>query len=154
MKNSRVARPTEDDVPPALGRAVRAMSTTLLDKVAGRGFAGMTPAFASLMPLLDPTGVRPSTLAQRSGVTKQAMSQLVRELEARGYVEQVPDELDTRAKLVRLTERGVALHAACAEVRLELHAIAVARLGKARVSRLRQDLLELADALEQARAGS
>jgi DNA-binding MarR family transcriptional regulator len=72
------------------------------------------------MPLLDATGARPSTLAQRAGITKQAISQLARELEARGYVEQVPDSTDTRAKIVRLTKRGLALHAAAAEVRLEL----------------------------------
>jgi len=67
----------------------------------------VTPAFSSLMPLLDATGVRPSTLAQRAGITKQAISQLVRELETRGYVGQVPDSTDTRAKIVRLTKRGV-----------------------------------------------
>ncbi|MBB6243344.1 MULTISPECIES: MarR family transcriptional regulator [unclassified Rhodanobacter] len=141
----------EDDIPPALGRAVRAMSGTMMAKVASRGFNGMTPAFASLMPLLDATGARPSTLAQRAGITKQAMSQLVRELEARGYVEQAPDSTDTRAKIVRLTKRGVALHAACAEVRQELHSIAIAKLGKSRVSRLRRDLMELAAALEETR---
>jgi len=141
----------EDDIPPALGRAVRAMSATMMAKVASRGFNGMTPAFASLVPLLDATGVRPTTLAQRAGITKQAISQLVRELETRGYVEQVPDSTDTRAKIVRLTERGVALHAACAEVRLELHSVAIAKLGKSGVSRLRRDLIELAAALEEMR---
>ena len=141
----------EDDIPPALGRAVRAMSTTMMTKVAGRGFNGMTPAFASLMPLLDATGARPTTLAQRAGITKQAISQLVRELEARGYVEQVPDSTDTRAKIVRLTKRGVALHAAAAEVKQELQSIAIAKLGKSRVSRLRRDLVELAAALEEMR---
>ena len=141
----------EDDIPPALGRAVRAMSGTMMAKVASRGFNGMTPAFASLMPLLDATGARPSTLAQRAGITKQAISQLVRELETRGYVEQVPDSTDTRAKIVRLTKRGVALHAASAEVRLELQSVALAKLGKSRVSRLRRDLIELAAALEEMR---
>ena len=141
----------EDDIPPALGRAVRAMSGTMMAKVASRGFNGMTPAFASLMPLLDATGARPSTLAQRAGITKQAISQLVRELEVRGYVEQVPDSTDTRAKIVRLTKRGVALHAASAEVRLEMQSVAIAKLGKSRVSRLRRDLIELAAALEEMR---
>ena len=141
----------EDDIPPVLGRAVRAMSTTMMAKVAGRGFNDMTPAFASLMPLLDATGIRPTALAKRAGISKQAISQLVRELEARGYVEQVPDSTDTRAKIARLTKRGVALHAACAEVRLELQSVALAKLGKSRVSRLRRDLMELAAALEETR---
>ena len=123
----------------------------MMANVASCGFEDMTPAFASLMPLLDATGARPTTLAQRAGITKQAISQLVRELEARGYVEQVPDSTDTRAKIVRLTKRGVALQAACAEVKHELQSIAIAKLGKSRVSRLRRDLMELAAALEEMR---
>ena len=140
-----------DNFAPALAAAGRALIATMMAKVASRGFNDVTPAFSSLMPLLDATGARPSTLAQRAGITKQAMSQLVRELEARGYVEQAPDSTDTRAKIVRLTKRGVALHAACAEVRQELHSIAIAKLGKSRVSRLRRDLMELAAALEETR---
>jgi DNA-binding MarR family transcriptional regulator len=138
----------EDNFGPALAAAGRTLIATMMAKVASCGFNDMTPAFAGLMPLLDATGARPTTLAQRAGITKQAISQLVRELEARGYVEQVPDSTDTRAKIVRLTKRGVALHAACAEVRLELQSVALAKLGKSRVSRLRRDLLELAAALE------
>jgi DNA-binding MarR family transcriptional regulator len=141
----------EDNFAPALAAAGRALIATMMAKLASLGFTDVTPAFSSLMPLLDATGARPSTLAQRAGITKQAISQLVRELETRGYVEQVPDSTDTRAKIVRLTKRGVALHAASAEVRLELQSVALAKLGKSRVSRLRRDLIELAAALEEMR---
>ncbi len=133
---------------PALAAASRALTATMMAKVASCGFKDMTPAFASLMPLLDATGARPTTVAQRAGITKQAISQLVRELEARGYVEQIRDSTDTRAKIVRLTKRGVAIHAACAEVKHELQSIAIAKLGKSRVLRLQRDLVELAAALE------
>jgi DNA-binding MarR family transcriptional regulator len=149
VNNSKEGK--EDSFAPVLAAASRALTATMMAKVAGCGFNGMTPAFASLMPLLDATGARPTTLAQRAGITKQAISQLVRELEARGYVEQVPDSTDTRAKIVRLTKRGVALHAASAEVRLEMQSVALAKLGKSRVSRLRRDLIELAAALEEMR---
>jgi DNA-binding MarR family transcriptional regulator len=148
---SNAKKETDDSFAPALGAASRALTATMMAKVASCGFSDMTPAFASLMPLLDATGARPTTLAQRAGITKQAISQLVRELEARGYVEQVPDSTDTRAKIVRLTKRGVALHAASAEVRLEMQSVALAKLGKSRVSRLRRDLIELAAALEEMR---
>lgn len=108
-----------------------------------RRFEGLTPAFSSVMPLLDATGTRSSALAQRTGVSKQAMSQLVQLLEERNYVEQVPDPTDTRAKLVRLTERGIALHAAALEVRLEIQAAAVKALGPRNAKRLQQDLKTL-----------
>jgi Transcriptional regulators len=71
------------------------------------------PDASALASAIETLGL--SLTQSRAGITKQAISQLVRELEARGYVEQVPDSTDTRAKIVRLTNRGVALHAACAE---------------------------------------
>jgi DNA-binding MarR family transcriptional regulator len=139
----------EDNFAPALAAAGRALTATMMARVAGCGFSDMTPALASLMSLLDATGVRATALAQRAGITKQAISQLVRELEARGFVEQVPDSTDTRAKIVRLTKRGIDLHAACADVKRELQAIAIAKLGKSRVLQLQRDLLELTAALEE-----
>jgi DNA-binding MarR family transcriptional regulator len=147
-----VSNSIEDNFAPALAAAGRALTATMMAMLASRGFNDVTPAFSSLMPLLDATGARPTALAQRAGITKQAISQLVRELEVRGYVEQVADSTDTRAKIVRLTKRGVALHAASAEVRLEMQSVALAKLGKVKVSRLRRDLIELAAALEEMRA--
>ena len=135
------------DFAPAVGGAQRALVAAMMARLAARGFEGMTPAFASLIPLLDAQGARSTALAQRSGVTKQAMSQLVRELEKRGYVEQAPDPTDTRAKIVRLTVRGVALRAACVEVRRELQARAAAALGADELARLQRDLARLQAAL-------
>ena len=141
----------EDNFAPALVAASRALVATMMPELVRYGFKGITPAFVSLMSLLDATGDRPTTLAQRAGITKQAIGQLVRELEARGYVEQVPDPTDTRAKIVRLTKRGVALYAACAKARAELQSTVIAKLGKVKVSRLRRDLTELAAVLEEMR---
>jgi DNA-binding MarR family transcriptional regulator len=142
----------EDDLAPVLGAAGRALTATMMAKVAGCGFSDVTPAFASLLLLVDATGARATTLAQQAGITKQAVSQLVRELEARDYVEQVPDPTDTRAKIVRLTEMGVTLKAACAGAKHELQSTAIAKLGELRVAHLRRDLIELTAALEELRA--
>jgi DNA-binding MarR family transcriptional regulator len=68
------------------------------------------------------------------------LSQLVRLLEERDYVEQVPDLSDTRAKVIRLTKRGAALRQACVEVRQELTLAAIKALGKANLSKLQRDL--------------
>ena len=77
------------------------------------------------------------------------MSQLIHEIEARGYVEQVSDPTDTRAKIVRLNKRGVALREACVIARQELHALAKNTLGKNRLAVLARDLTQLAAALNQ-----
>lgn len=55
---------------------------------------------------LDPDGTRITDLADRAGVTKQATSQLVQDLEDRGYVARRPDPEDGRSKRVFLTEAG------------------------------------------------
>jgi DNA-binding MarR family transcriptional regulator len=139
------------EIAPAIVGASRALVAALMARVAARGFEGMTPAFAALIPLLDARGARPSVLAQQAGVSKQAMSQLIREIEARGYIEQVPDPTDTRAKIVRLNKRGVALRQTCAVVRQELQALAKTAFGEKRVAALRRDLTQLVALLEEAR---
>ena len=61
-------------------------------------------------------------------------------LKQRKYVEQVPDPSDTRAKVVRLTKHGVALRAACMDVRRDLHAAALKTLGKQELAKLQKGL--------------
>jgi DNA-binding MarR family transcriptional regulator len=151
QKHEKVSATKPGDVAPVIGAASRAMIAAMMARLSARGFDGMTPAFAGLIPLLDADGARPSALAQRSGVTKQAMSQLIHELEARGYVEQVPDPADTRAKLVRLSKRGVALRQACFVARKDIQALAAETLGKARLAQLQQDLMRLSMALSAQR---
>ncbi len=56
---------------------------------------------------LDPTGTRLTTLAERAGMSKQAMTTLVSECEAWGIVEREADLRDARAKLVRFTPLGL-----------------------------------------------
>jgi DNA-binding MarR family transcriptional regulator len=148
MKRATQDKPAPaGEVVPTVGMASRTLIGAMMARLAARGFDGLTPAFAAVMPLLDATGIRPTVLAQRAGVTKQAASQLVRLLEGRGYVEQVPDTTDERAKVIRLTRRGVALRAACFEVRQEIEEVARETLGDARLERLQSDLAKLQQAL-------
>ena len=131
------------DIAPLLMLAARTQMAQMMKRLAMLGFDGLTPAFASVMALLDAKGSRATVLAQKAGVTKQAMSQLVKLLEQRDYVEQVADPTDTRAKVIRLTKRGIALRRACEDVRKELAANALKTLGKKDLSKLHQDLNRL-----------
>ncbi|MGB5703883.1 MAG: MarR family transcriptional regulator [Polyangiales bacterium] len=63
-------------------------------------------AHLQLMPHLDLEGTRITELARRAEITKQAVGQLVSDMEASGYVERLPDPTDQRAKMVVLTQRG------------------------------------------------
>ena len=63
-------------------------------------------AHTALFPHLGSAGVRSTDLAKKLGVSKQAISPLITELEEWGVVEQVADPKDGRAKLVRFTKKG------------------------------------------------
>ncbi|MEN0065402.1 MAG: MarR family winged helix-turn-helix transcriptional regulator [Myxococcota bacterium] len=60
----------------------------------------------ALYPHIELSGTRPSVLAERLGITPQAVAQLVAELEAMGFVERIKDPDDGRARLVRFTDLG------------------------------------------------
>jgi DNA-binding MarR family transcriptional regulator len=53
-------------------------------------------------------GSRLTDLAQRAGMTKQAMGDLVTQCEAWGLVVREPDPLDARARRVKFTDAGLA----------------------------------------------
>ena len=56
--------------------------------------------------MLRTLGAGPTTisgLAERLEITKQGASQIVDDMERRGYVERRPDPADARAKLLQLT---------------------------------------------------
>jgi DNA-binding MarR family transcriptional regulator len=70
------------------------------------GFADLRAAHAGPFMVLDAEGTRPSELAARAHMTKQAMGELVSYLVDHGYLEVLPDPDDRRARLVRPTARG------------------------------------------------
>jgi DNA-binding MarR family transcriptional regulator len=120
--------------------ASRAAAAAVVARLAQRGYVDFPFASASLLWLLDEGGTRSTTLAQRAGVTKQAMSQQVKQMELQGYLEQVPDVSDTRAKVVRMTPRGKSVKVACEEVREELNQSIAMRLGKGKASEMEVSL--------------
>ena len=70
------------------------------------GFKGLSLSHMAVFRYPGPDGVRPGVLAERAGMSKQAMNQLLRSLEGCGYLvrRDAPDE--GRARIVRFTRRG------------------------------------------------
>ena len=83
-----------------------------------------------------PAGSRLTELAERAQTTKQAMGQLVDALEQSGYVERIPDSTDRRAKQIRLTERGWAVHERGSEIVAELQTAWANVLGPGKLAQL------------------
>ncbi|CAM3567008.1 MarR family winged helix-turn-helix transcriptional regulator [Stackebrandtia soli] len=79
----------------------------LTEHLAGRGFSDLRPTHCvNVLRHIDCDGTRPTVIAQRAGMTPQAISELVGHLERVGYVRRVPDPADGRARIVVYAERG------------------------------------------------
>jgi DNA-binding MarR family transcriptional regulator len=90
-----------------LSRVSAAFTAEFERRLSDAGFPDLTFSLGTnVLRFLRPGPVRMSSLAEMSGVTKQAISQQVAYLEAHGYVAVEPDAADSRAKLVRLTPMG------------------------------------------------
>jgi DNA-binding MarR family transcriptional regulator len=72
-----------------------------------RGHTELQPSHQVVFVSLGRSGTRLTDLARRAGMTKQAMGQIIDDLEELGYVERRPDPADRRAKIVRLTATGL-----------------------------------------------
>jgi len=146
--------------PEALEAAKRASTAQLLFKCArlvneralatlpGDGEPRPRPAHMALFPHIALDGTRPSELAKKLGVSKQAVGQLVGELEAMGMVERRPDPDDGRAKRVCFTEQGLqSILDGLAHLR-RVEAELAKAIGKETMASLRDALLLLHDQLE------
>lgn len=114
------------------------------------GYTGLRPAHMSILQHVDhpPGGTRIGELAERAQMTKQSMGQLVADMERGGLVERVTDPSDGRARIVRLTERGWAMHEAASGIVKGLEADWSTRLGGQKMDELRRLLKELIAALD------
>jgi DNA-binding MarR family transcriptional regulator len=115
-----------------------------------RGHVGLQPSHQVVFASLGGSGARLTALAERAGMTKQAMGQLVDDLEALGYVERTPDPADGRAKIVRLTPDGRAFLDDAADVISAIWCDYAALLGEQELASLQSRLGSL---LDRARGG-
>ena len=122
-------------------RAARLLDERALARLAEiPGAPPVRPAHTRLFPHLSFTGVRATTLAQRLGVTKQAITPLIAELVGWGLVEQVPDPADRRAVLVRFTPSGLAALTHGLGLLQELEAEITAEVGPERAASFKEVL--------------
>ncbi|MCZ0978250.1 MarR family transcriptional regulator [Streptomyces diastatochromogenes] len=107
------------------------------------GFEEIRFRHGSVFRFIDPDGTRLTALAERSGFTKQAIAEVVDELERHGYVERTPDPRDRRAKLIRLTEHGRAGQLAAARILGDMERMWARHLGQDDIDTLRRMLEEI-----------
>jgi DNA-binding MarR family transcriptional regulator len=135
--------------PPMIGALMRlpweAVASRILRALHANGFDDIDAPQLSVLLWPGPDGLRPTELATRTRMTKQALNYLLGDLERNGYLERRPDPADRRARRIRLTDRGRALIPIIRGVVAETERDWAAALGKDRFAELRQLLVELND---------
>jgi DNA-binding MarR family transcriptional regulator len=112
--------PPPEDKPPLIGALLRAPAQAihrrLINDLRAAGFDDLSLPHMAVLQFPGPDGVRPSALAERAGMSKQAMNQLLKTLETLGYITRstVPD--DSGARIVCFTKRGNAAYRKMAEI--------------------------------------
>lgn len=91
-------------------------TATLVAQLHQRGHGTVQRAHITVLGNIDTEGTRLVELARRLGTSRQAVSQLVREIESRGFLERTPDPEDGRATRVRHTADGKRLLADALEL--------------------------------------
>lgn len=134
------------DLARQLLHATRAFESELIVRLARAGLDMLAPRHFIVLRALDPDqGMRASALARDAGVTRQAIGQVVAELERFDIVEQVPDPSDARAKIVRYTPFGKRGYRQSMSIFTELELEAAQSIGSRRMAALKQDLQKLAE---------
>lgn len=109
----------------------------------------LRPAVTNLLPHISFEGTPVGEIAKKVGVTKQAISKLVAELEAEGVVELVTHPTDGRAKLVRFTAAGARAIAYGLSVLSGIETELAEEVGASKMHAMHETLLALVEALER-----
>src|SRR6187551_848511 len=133
--------------PPLIGALLRMpwerVQQHMLDRLHENGFADFDAAYLTVFQYPGPQGRRPSDLAARLLISKQALNYLLGELERLGYLERRQDPEDLRSKRIVLTARGTSAIGVIREAVSEMEAVWARQLGPKRFAQLRNLLLEL-----------
>ncbi len=133
-----------------LREAFVALNERVIVRLAEEGHGAVRPAHSAVFEHLDDTGTPVARLAERAQMTKQAMAELVRHLEAHDYVARVPDPGDSRVRRARLTDRGRRLVDDSRSIRRRLDDRLTRLVGDDAADAARRTLVRLLDATGEA----
>jgi DNA-binding MarR family transcriptional regulator len=137
----------EDVQPPLIGALLRmpweSVQRRMLERLHERGFDDLDAAHLNVFQYPGPEGAKPSELAARMRMSKQALNYLLGELERLDYLERLPDPDDLRSKRVALTPRGTAAIKVIRQAVAEMETSWEKQLGAKRFAELRNLLHDL-----------
>jgi DNA-binding MarR family transcriptional regulator len=110
---------------------------------AAEGYADVRAEHLAVLQHPGPDGQRPSALAARSGMSRQAINHLISHLETAGYLERYTDPAAGSRRLLRLTARGRVLYGRIEAVAATVETEWARQVGEGRLEDLRAILGDL-----------
>ena len=133
---------TEDMLIGALLRVpAQAIQRRIIKELNAAGFKELSVPHMAVLQFPGPDGVRPGVLAERAGMSKQAMNQLLRSLETLGYIVRSNGPEEGRARIIHFTKRGRAAYAKVHDILRGIEREWSTELGPKRFAQLKELLL-------------
>jgi DNA-binding MarR family transcriptional regulator len=126
-----------------LGLLMGVISDQLQSQLRDAGFDDQRPAHNAVFANIPAEGIRLTDLAERAGMSKQAMGELVADLENLGYLRRGPDPSDGRARLIQLTDRGWQAISVALRAFDRIESDLAKRIGRQRMKEFRKTLTDL-----------
>ena len=123
----------------------QAIHRRLIRGLNAAGFHELRLPHIAVFQFPGPDGMSPGVLAERAGISKQAMNQLLNSLEDLGYIVRVPATDGRRMRAVRFTRRGRSAYARLVEILHEIERDWRAELGPAHFAQLKALLCRVWD---------
>jgi DNA-binding MarR family transcriptional regulator len=137
---SQKTRTTDMLIGALLRVPAQAIHRRIINELNAAGFEELRVPHMAVLQFPGPDGVRPGTLAERAGMSKQAMNQLLRSLEDLGYITRSDAAEEGRARIIRFTKRGRAAYAKVHDILNEIEREWSAELGPKRFAHLKEAL--------------
>lgn len=148
MSRAKLPRVGRKPLIALVDRANRALQADMVRIAHLRGHPEIKPAHNSVFGTLREDGSRAIDMAERAGITRQSMGEVVREMVALDILEMRPDPADRRAKLVTYSDHGRVVAGDGYRHLIELEERFAAEFGEAEYAIARDVLGRIAGLLE------
>ena len=135
------ARQTQMLIGALLRVPAQAIHRRIIAELNAAGFDDLRVPHMAVLQYPGPDGIRPGVLAERAGMSKQAMNQLLRSLEGLGYLARSGAPDGGRARVVHLTKRGRAAYEKIHEILRDIEREWSTELGPRDFAQLKKLLL-------------